>query len=311
MVLKASTRERILSIAHEMGYLPHGYTRSIRSGRFNCLALLTMVDPLGGSLLGPVLSGVYNAALAAGQHLSIAMLTREQLENADRTPRFLRERMSDGLLVDVPQLPDHLHDMIDQYRVPAVWINNKLAENAVRPDDHGAACTMTERMIRLGHRRIAFVDYSVTAHYSGLDRYSGYVQAMESAGLLPRKIEGRASLPPEERVKLSRAWLTATDRPTAVVAEQPWSAEPILCTALELGLCVPRDLSIATFATRLVENTGYAITTCQIPMYQIGCSAVEMLLKKITDLNSEPPSRLLPFEFLEGETMASPPLPST
>ena len=66
-------------------------------------------------------------------------------------------RMADGMIVNYThEIPQAMLDLVHAHHAPAVWINVKLAKDCVFPDDVNAARSVTEELIQLGHRRIAF-----------------------------------------------------------------------------------------------------------------------------------------------------------
>ena len=224
----------------------------------------------------------------------------------------MRTWMADGLLVNHnPDLPRDMVRLVRRDAIPAVFVNSKQATDSVRPDDEGASRLATEKLIALGHRRIAFVDYSngaesTPAHYCSDDRRSGYLAAMANAGLRPRFIQAADYIPRRERVAYTRQWLGRKGRPTAVVAHSYTTAGPVLVAALASGLGIPADLSVATIDDEQSELTGVALSTMVIPWGEIGRRAVELLVRKIERPGKRLKTQVVEMTWLEGETVAPP-----
>jgi LacI family transcriptional regulator len=234
---------------------------------------------------------------------------------------MLRECFADGLLIDYPaEIPPTMKRLLTQSRLPAIWLNTKRPEDCVHPDDVSAGRLATEHLIQLGHRRIAYLDYSCSytdpgrflpapsAHYCTSDRLDGYLQAMRKANLPPRLIASERTIPRNQRVEYSRRWLALPDRPTAVVAWSVSAALPVLHAATLMGLRVPRDLSLIACHDRVPDEMGVSLTTALIPLAETGAAAVRMLMEKI-----EHPARklavcVLPVRLDLGETTAPPSL---
>lgn len=307
-----ATRERILAVASQQGYRRNTAARAIRTGRFGCATLV--LSAAGGprtTLPGNLLRGLSEALEAKKMHLTVASLPDEKLTSEGYVPRILREWMSDGLLINYNrEIPQRMIDLIDEYAIPSVWLNCKRDHDCVYPDDFSAGREATRRLLDLGHRRIAYLNFfyqSGASHYSEDDRRDGYRQAMREAGLLEQVVEG-AYLEPnggEKRMEASVRLLTAPDRPTAVVAYCNVSLAHVVRTADQQGLVVPRDLSLITFGANS-PLLGQQVATMPVPEVEEGREAVRMLIEKIKSRGDRLPPVLVPFGFFAGRTLAPP-----
>jgi len=303
-----STRQRVLNIAAELGYRSNGAAKAMSSGKFGCAALLTSTRQHHSYVPDKLLHGIHDALCDHDLHLTMAVLSDDRLTDESFVPKILRECLADGLLIDyIQDIPTRLVELIGRHKIPAVWINAKRPADCVYPDDVAAAREATRRLIELGHRDIAWLNYvhgyqPANYHYSVEDRKTGYLEAMGEAGLPVRFLQEKAPIPIRERVAYSRAWLSQPDRPTAVVAYFP--QEALCAAAYSLGLKVPEDLSILTFGNPNESFAGQPFTLMAEPNAAVGKAAVDMLKKKIEapDRSFEPVS--VPFGFSPGDTVA-------
>jgi len=310
---KSQTRERVLKAARKMGYRPNAAARAVSRGKFNCLGVLSSTIPSRGHLFPNLLAGVQVGCEESDYYLTIARFPEEKLLSVQDMPKVLREWMVDGFLVLYwGKQTEILIEHVRSTGIPSLWLNHKGESNCIYPNEVDAAGQATEYLIRLGHRRIAFVNYHETgekdAHYSFADRYLGYKCAMEKAGLAERYIKGAGFIPRNERIAFTESWLGPLDRPSAVITCFASDAMPVLHAAAgRLRLDVPRELSIITFNDRLLDDCGVAITTAQIPMYEMGYRAARMLCEKANNDSVSLPSCALSYGLLQGETCASAP----
>ncbi|MBA3939473.1 MAG: LacI family DNA-binding transcriptional regulator, partial [Planctomycetes bacterium] len=286
-LFRPETRERVLRAAAQLGYRPNSAAKAMRSGRFNCAALVLSDNPWRSTLFREQVAGMDHALLAAGMHLAHALIPEHDLRERGQVPKILGELMADGLLINYNTgIPAPLERVMAQHRLPAIWMNVRRERDCVHPDDEGAGRLATEHLLALGHRRIAYVDYShATAqpdqHYSAADRQAGYAQAMRSAGLAPRSIGSAHQLGHAEYLPTVRAWLDAADRPTALVTYCGREAGAALYAAALLGIAVPRELAIVAIDDHPVDPCGVQLTTVLLPRYELGAVAVELLLERI------------------------------
>lgn len=317
--ISEETRQRVVGVARELGYRPNAAARSTRIGRFDTLALLQGTRQERSSLPEGVLAGIHDVMQAQNLHLMLVRLADEQLSDRKYIPRILQEAASDGLIIDYTHgCPAQMDKLIESHRVPAIWMNRKRASDCVHPDDHAAAREATEHLLSLGHRRIAYVDYTHgpdydAPHYSAVDRRAGYEQAMREAGLAPRVVTASRGwdVRARERVAAARELLRAADRPTAVLGYGSAEIEPLFLAATAVGLAVPRDLSMICFAADPIKWMGPHVTIMQTPDRLIGRRASERLLEKIARPGTAREPAALPFTLYPGQTCTPPPSPDS
>ncbi len=306
------TRQRVLDMARELDYLPNAAARATVSGRFGVISLL-LGTAAGRSTLSPgLLRGIQDELIAARMQLQVSMLPDDDLIATWGVPGCLRQAHSDGLLINYTHLiPSTLVEVIRGNRIPSVWINSRHDTDCVHPDDLAVGVTLTEYVLELGHKRIAYVDISHwwsepsdSLHYSAVDRAAGYERAMRQAGLTPQFIRTRGDSLAEDRVRLLRTMLEAEDRPTAVIAYSGSNVAFVNIAAVSLGLEIPRDLSIATFEPKAMDTIGRIITTALSPEQQVGAEAMRMLMEKVRSPGTSLPPKTVAFDFEPGQTCA-------
>lgn len=162
---------------------------------------------------------------------------------------------------------------------------------SVAIDDRASMKMATEHLIRLGHKRVAYLHGN--DHTTLPLRLSGYKEAMSQAGLkTPAKWRRRFAAGNDFGDQFVMAGKKAMEKWLA----QDWST--LGCTALlchndeiavgaiqalsAAGVLVPRDVSIIGFdGLEIGTYVSPQLTTVELPLREIGASAVEMLLKQI------------------------------
>jgi LacI family transcriptional regulator len=298
---------RIRAIAHRLGYRPNVAARIFSTGRFGSITMVTSIDSQRVFLPEALLRGIDDVLCERDMHLSLARVPVDKLTSEEQLPKVIRELASDGLLMNYPSdVSPVVRQILKRFKIPHVWVNTKVDRDAVYPDDLRAGREACEYLLKLGHKRIAYVNYGRGKHYSEIDRQAGYESAMKSAKLAPQvywiPLEFR-DRQYDDRITVSRGLLTAARRPTAVICYAPDYALPIYEAARDMSLRVPDDLSIITFNPEYLMNlTGVAFTTMATPELTQGRVAVQMLLDKIDRGNPSVPSKMLPSRLIEGRT---------
>jgi len=318
----AQTRARVIKAAQELGYRPNASARAMRRGRIGCAALVLSRSHQQTHSYIPagLLDGIDDELSLHDMHLTISRLSDEELSEANCLPKVLREFMADGMIVNYThEIPPAMLDAIHAHRTPAVWLNAKLAEDCVYPDDFAAAQSATTRLIELGHRRIALLHlisprvYSgsfeanrARMHYSVMDRADGYRAAMAAAGLASLVAHHDRFVDEDEQIPVCRALLSGVDRPTAVLVYSENDVSLLMAIAAELRLAVPRDLSVLMFSAAEQWFAGQLVSAVALPTAEIGRRAVRMLLRKAKSPEETWPPEPVPYEAVLRGSVAPP-----
>ncbi len=313
--IRAATQLRVRETAREMGYLPNVSARAMRSGRFGSAALIQSVNRV--FVPASLLLGLTEELNRRHMRLMVAETADAEIGEAFYLPNVMRELSVDGLLINVLlDLPQEMLDRVHALRVPAVWINTNEPADCVFPDDFNGARLATEHLLRLGHRRIAFVKagplHEENLHYSVAARRRGYEHSMKVAGLTPQVLEiapapiWEKGLMDDNRIADVVQIMHSPERPTAIIAYEKDTALPVLLAAFQMGLKVPGDLSLVMFHHDFEWTVGVSITTVIHNMQRVGVEAAAMLDEKINTPELSLPPRAVPSFLFDGATCGPP-----
>jgi DNA-binding LacI/PurR family transcriptional regulator len=139
------------------------------------------------------------------------------------------------------------------------------------------------------------------------DRAAGYAEAMVGAGLAVRVTDHTRYVNESEHVEACRALLSGADRPTAVLVYSERDVSALMTAAAELGLVVPRDLSVVAFAPGAPWEGGQWVSVAPIPTAEMGRRAVEMLVKKIRTPDAVCDPEVVAYAAVSGGATVAPP----
>jgi DNA-binding LacI/PurR family transcriptional regulator len=248
-----------------------------------------------------VLDGVLS--LATRRKKSTMLCTIDRWEEAEHLPE-LTDGRCDGVLLLVPSIDCTLPETLRQRKVPFVVVNGQSRTGdafRVDIDNVCAAREMTEYLLQLGHRRIAFV------HQEGewifpfaYERLEGYRQAMAARGLYDPDI---AKLSWDEAAALD---LSSPHRPTALFCAYDDEALRLMENLQRRGVRIPEDMSVVGFDDIPGASTSRpGLTTVRQPMTEIGEAAAQMLLSVIEGAISEVYQECLPTELMVRQSAAA------
>ena len=305
---RATTRQKVLAAAEALGYRTNLSARAIRTGSFGNLALLMSSNPGRSGLFPALLDGIQSALDEHQLHLTISRLPDEKLTDPGFVPGILRTWMADGMLILYnSEIPRRLVALIERFQIPSIWINVDMPHDAVYPDERAAAEYATRLVLKTQPGPVFFADFTYgldqqDAHFSVRDRHAGYLAAMKRAGREAGRLGLASRLERKDRVAFTETWLAGRKPPFGLVCISSSTALPICHAAALHGWQAGRDFSMVTFGEALVDLGGIAIDTMVVPMFDLGRSAVEMLLAKIATPQLLP-SRPIPLLHAQGSTL--------
>ena len=293
--ISAETRQRVLGAIADLGYEVDARAQALRSGETKTIGVLLPLYE--NPFFWQMLVGISSEAEASGYSLLLAHnpLTPEQ-EN--QSIRELAEQRVDGLvlMIGFKQLSEQVTAQLRRSARPIVEISGSVSEFDYVHQGYGSgALALMAHLLELGHQRIGFI-YGVDVPSQGFDRLEAYRQALESAGLpYDDSLVIRCGQRMEDGHRAALDLLRRPDRPTALLTINDLLGIATVRAAVDLGLRVPDDVSIASF-----DNIPFAsfsvprLTTVTGSPAQNGRDAVRLLLKRLAE-----PDR--PLEIIESE----------
>ncbi|MFW5893588.1 MAG: LacI family DNA-binding transcriptional regulator [Verrucomicrobiota bacterium] len=303
------TRKRVKQAAAELGHRPNRSAQSMRGGRYGNVALVLSTDRTRSELHSDLLRGIHRSLSRHKLHLSMTELDDDRLSNDDYMAHILQSLAADGLLLNYKwHTPPALIELIDRFHLPVVWVADRYAYDSVYPDLYNGIREATQRVIDLGHRRIAHLgiqeapancDPLEHIHHSVSDCLRGYTDTMQHAGLDAWSIELQ-----KHPAALSDA-LAAPNRPTALICRGVHAANRAMLSAAQAGLRVPEDISIVPLCHETGHHLGLRCAQIVMPTLSLGEAAVDMLADKIAQPEAALPSRAIPMEWKDGPTLGT------
>jgi DNA-binding LacI/PurR family transcriptional regulator len=271
----ATSRQRILAVAAELGYRPDVRARSLASTRSRLIGVLF---GKAGRFHFDLIDGLYTAAEAKGWDLVLSAVTDNRDER--RALESLQDFRFDALVMLGPAVP--MPQMAGRMPLVAMgWHVDHPGVDVVRTSDDHAMALAVEHLVGLGHRRIAHLEGG--PGLVAVSRRDGYVRAMRRYGLA-REIRvvpchGEDQL---DGQRAARALLEdASELPTALVAFNDDIGAAALAVLAQQGLEVPGDVSIVGFDDGpLARSPGIDLTSVQQLPQEMARLAVERIVAR-------------------------------
>lgn len=282
-LVKEATRTRIVQLAAEIGYYPNLMARNLTRQSTQIVGLIvTNIAEEFGAL---ITKGIEDAARNYDLHLMIWSAHRGPSE-AQMGLDLFRDLRVDGIVM--AETWTHLMEWENVPDLPIAYVNRTsnipATAWAVIPDDYYNARIAVERLIALGHRAIAYIG-GVATWMASRERLRAYreVMAKYDYPIVDEWILEGDWMVNSGQV-LGKSLLTQSTKPTAILAANDLMAIGVLDAARELGVGVPRDLSVMGMDNREVcQYTRPRLSTVSIPLYEMGRQAMILLAQDIKD----------------------------
>jgi DNA-binding LacI/PurR family transcriptional regulator len=293
-----ATRARVLAAAETLHYAgPDPRGRSLRRGRSGIVGVV-IEDRLSDAFRDPMniamLDGIADETGSAG--LALLLLT-----DTGGAADISVAPMDAVVLIGCSTRLDQSVVTLRQRGIPVVAIEAAPMEEVVGIDlDNRDATRRGAQHLRdLGHERVALVTLPLDPDHTRGALDPGR-EAASSAFTATERILGAREVFPdaggmvaagsliEEGERAARELLAADQRPTAIIAQSDLLAVGVIRAAEELGLRVPRDLSVLGFdGARIDGLEPHRLTTLRQPAVEKGRAAGRAIL---ASLAGEPPT---------------------
>ncbi|MCV3273823.1 LacI family DNA-binding transcriptional regulator [Roseobacter sinensis] len=301
------TRDKIEAAIEALGYTPNFGGRALASNRTNTVGAI--IPSMANAMFASGVQAFQEVLSEAGVNLLVAS-TGYDPDQELRQIKALIAHGADGLMLIGDARPEATRDFLAKRRIPYVisWcLRSDDTRLYVGFDNRGAAYDAMQRVLALGHRRVAMICGVRDGNDRARDRFDGVAAAIADFG------QGAELLQVEEatyRIEFGgdafARIMAAPERPTVVMCGNDVLAAGALKRAREMGIDVPGQVSIVGF-----DDIGLAsvvtpqLATVRVPQIEMGRAAARLLLAKLNGQACSGPVEL-PTEFMSRASLAPP-----
>lgn len=295
--VRESTRERVQRAIDKLNYRPDKSARSLKSGRSYLIGLVyddpSIYDIPSSGYVIKIQEGVLAVCKQFHYEMVIHPCNYRDPRIAEELVALVENSRLDGVVIAPPLsgMPEII-EAIRSVNCPIIGISpgpNTTDVARVETNDRGVCRDMTNYLIELGHRRIAFIDGHAD-HDALKQRILGYKDALAANGIEYNSdyVEyGDNSIRAGD--ECAHRLLTRNPRPTAVFACNDDMAAGVLRTAQQRGYVIPDDLSIVGFDdVPIAQQVFPTLTTIRQPLVRMAALAAERLIKEVGAKNDTP-----------------------
>lgn len=306
--VSAETRDRVRLAIDELGYRPSPAARSLPRKRAHAVSILVpfVTHPSAVARVQGIVHGLRNT------NLPVTILDVEKPEHQSEHLDMLASsyRPEGAVIVSLVPSPQQLSRFLDVGLCP-VFIDADVAEfSRIFVDDQTGGRLATDHLIKLGHRRIAFIGDIEDGRFgfeSSTKRRSGYREALNVVGYERRPEYDRIGPHGSEASRsIAAELLSLAQPPTGIFTSSDTQAFGVIEAAKEFGVRIPDELSVIGFDD--IDIASYlGLTTVRHPLYESGLIAAELVIEHIRDPGCSPRRVEQELEVIVRSTTGPPP----
>ncbi|KAB2347893.1 LacI family DNA-binding transcriptional regulator [Actinomadura rudentiformis] len=280
--ISAKTRAKVIAVAEELGYSPSALARALvsRSSRLIGVLVSDIVNPY----FSVIARGVDDVTSRAGYVTMLSNVDRRTTTEINRL-QTMRDYRAAGVIfagsghVDDPHAPE-LAKAVRQAQDQGLQIMSLTMRDigcpVVTADSQAAAYAVTDHLISLGHRRIAFIE-GPSGMIASRQRRDGFLACMSDADLAESARCHPGGFDYEAGHTAAMRLIAHPPLPDAILAANDEAAVGALHALRQARIDVPGQISVAGMDDlRVAQFVG--LTTVSLPLYEMGAMAARRII---------------------------------
>jgi len=298
-------------------YVADKKSPSSRKPSIDMIAVILPFNPAAGGGMS-ILQGAEEAANKHGYYISLHNSNGSRTKEREILLKLTKDSMKG--IIYYPYYTAENFDLINMLvcdKYPIVMIDKYIYDielDCVVSDNFRGSYDLTQYLIKLGHRNIAFFcDDYIDERSSLRERYLGYSRALYDNNIklnienvvyeaVPdRPVSEKENI--EFHARLLERMRTGSTPVTAIEAASDITAIEMLNAAAQLGIKVPDDITIVGYDDQNIASMAYPpLTTVRQDFKGMGMQAAQLLLERIKDPNKKSSMVRLPVELVARQS---------
>lgn len=303
--MSPKTRVRIEAAIKDLNYIPNAIARSLKTNKTKTIGVI--VRDIAGFYTGRTLRGIDDFCKSS-QYNVIIYNTDFDPETEARSLQNLKQLGVDGIIM---ASSGKNNDLINEYNnsdCPIVQFQieyDNCDTSVVVSDYKKAAFDATEYLIKLGHKRIAFLSQNFKNVKSRNDRYQGYIAALKQYNL-PLDEQLIVYWDRETGFKQSLTALLDLANPATAFFTQHLAITTDFLKAIEpLKVNIPEDVSLVGFDEMpMADFFKVPVSVIKQEPYKVGSQSAQLLLDIINNNTTSKTHITVPCLFEEKQSCA-------
>jgi len=286
--ISLTTRRRVQEYAEQVHYRPNVLALGLKKQQSNTIGVI--VPEIVHHFFSSIISGIEDLAYGNGYRVMICQSNEDYLREVINLQALMDHRV-DGLLVSISKSTldaNHFQRVVDD-GVPIVFLDRVCSDiptDRVVTDDYEGALMLVTHLVNRGCRKIMHL--SASQHLTvGRERYAGYCQALENAGIqVDENLVIHCDTPDRVAAHKERI-LHAAKAADGLFAVNDFTAVTAMQMLRENGFGVPDDIAVGGFGDDPIATmVSPSLTTVEQKGYEMGHEAARLLIERLRSADS-------------------------
>ncbi len=280
---------RVEDAVRKLNYRPNLLARSLANQKTHTIGIV--VTDIANPFFPAIVRAAEDSAQGAGYSILLCNSDDKEAKEAQYLELLLSKRVDGIILNKTPgKLSVSQRQMLADANVPIVLLMRAspgLRTDLVQTDDEAGAFESVSHLARIGYKRIGLVSGPMNVS-NARARGQGYHRALKVNGL---KYHAELSFEGDYRLDSGhRAGLALLPRrPDAVLVTNYLMAVGFMSAADEIGMRCPEDFAMVSFDDYpWLGCFRPKLSTVELPKYELGATAVRLLLDRIEGKRTRP-----------------------
>jgi len=287
--VSAATRERVLTAAKELGYVPNKIAGALASQRVNLVAVI--IPSLSNMVFPQVLSAI-SEVLDDTPLQPVVGVTNYLPEREEKVLYEMLSWRPSGVIIAGLEHSDASKAMLRGAGIPVVEImdtDGTPIDSVVGISHRRAGRMMAEAIIKAGYRKIGFMGTKMPLDHRARKRFEGFTEALAKAGLevVDQEFYAGGSALAKGR-EMTAAMLERSPDIDFLYYSNDMIGAGGLLHCMDAGIDVPGQIGMAGFnGIELLDGFSKRLATMDSCRAEIGRKAAEIIAQGVLEGSDE------------------------
>ncbi|MBO6895803.1 MAG: LacI family DNA-binding transcriptional regulator [Shimia sp.] len=294
--VSAATRDKVLTAAKELGYVPNKIAGALASQRVNLVAVI--IPSLSNMVFPEVLGGI-SQVLEDTELQPVVGVTDYLPEKEEKVLYEMLSWRPSGVIIAGLEHTEASRAMLQASGIPVVEImdtDGDPVDAMVGISHRRAGREMAAAILKAGYKKIAFLGTKMPLDHRARKRFEGFTEVLAKSGVevVDREFYSGGSALAKGR-EMTEAVLDRSPDVDFIYYSNDMIGAGGLLYLLEKGIDVPGQIGLAGFnGVELLQGLPRQLATMDACRREIGIKAAEIIAARVNDVEKDSQVTLAP-----------------
>ena len=299
-----ATREKVLTAARELGYVPNKIAGALASQRVNLVAVI--IPSMSNMVFPEVMTGI-SEVLDETDLQPVVGITGYQREKEEKVLYEMLSWRPSGVIIAGLEHSEASRAMLQAAGIPVVEImdvDGTPVDSVVGISHRLAGQKMAQAILKAGYKQIAFLGTKMSLDHRARKRFEGFTETLAKAGveIVDKEFYSGGSALVKGR-EMTEAIMNRNEEIDFLYYSNDLIAAGGLLYLLEQGVDVPGQIGMAGFnGLNLLKGLPKELASMDACRHEIGRAAAQVIVDRVNG-NADPQRIVLEPKVSYGQTL--------